>query len=204
MLADYFFHTRILHFVKDFYVGVLNVRDYWMWFEWQYHGSPHVHGVVWLSDAPGVHQAFTSTETLINIRQQIINFIDSVVCTTNPAVLPDGSNASDAPMSQTNPHICNKSYFNVVDHCQDLKELAVTCQRHTQCSPAYCLRTKNGKQQCRFGYPKDFQPNATVSTADGDIVLQTARNDGLVNSYNPMQLSGWRANVDMQYWVSRR
>ena len=36
-----------------------------------------------------------------------------------------------------------------------------------------------------------------------DLDLITARNDPLINSYNPAQLVGWRANVDMQYCVSR-
>ena len=31
----------------------------------------------------------------------------------------------------------------------------------------------------------------------------TARNDGLVNSHNPVQLSAWRGNVDMQYCASK-
>ena len=35
-------------------------------------------------------------------------------------------------------------------------------------------------------------------------MLLTARNDGVINSFNPVQLSAWRANVDMQYIVSRR
>ena len=39
---------------------------------------------------------------------------------------------------------------------------------------------------------------------DQEPVLFTAQNDGLINSYNPVQLSAWRANVDMQYCVSRR
>ena len=34
-------------------------------------------------------------------------------------------------------------------------------------------------------------------------MLLTARNDGMINSYNPIQLSAWRANVDMQFIVSR-
>ncbi len=38
---------------------------------------------------------------------------------------------------------------------------------------------------------------------DGDLVLSTARNDPLINSFNPAQLSAWRANVDMQYCISR-
>lgn len=34
--------------------------------------------------------------------------------------------------------------------------------------------------------------------------MLTARNDCLLNSYNPVQLSAWRENVDMQYIVSRQ
>lgn len=42
-----------------------------------------------------------------------------------------------------------------------------------------------------------------MSVEDGDVELQTARNDPLINSFNCIQLSAWRANVDMQYCVSR-
>ena len=41
-------------------------------------------------------------------------------------------------------------------------------------------------------------------TEDEDPVLLTAQNDGLINSFNQVQLSTWRANVDMHYCVSRR
>ena len=43
-----------------------------------------------------------------------------------------------------------------------------------------------------------------MSVEDGDVGLQTTRNDPLINSFNCIQLSGWRANVDMQYCVSRQ
>ena len=56
---------------------------------------------------------------------------------------------------------------------------------------------------CRFGYPKPLQPETTVVTEDEPTLL-TARNDGMLNSFNPVQLSAWHANVDMQYIVSRR
>ena len=49
----------------------------------------------------------------------------------------------------------------------------------------------------------DLQPETTVVTEDEPTLL-TARNDGMLNSFNPVQLSAWRANVDMQYIVSRR
>ena len=38
---------------------------------------------------------------------------------------------------------------------------------------------------------------------DGEPELLIARNDSLVNSFNPVQLSAWHANVEMQYCVSR-
>ena len=82
-------------------------------------------------------------------------------------------------------------------------ELIATCQRHTRCSPAYCLKKKKGVQECRFGYPKPLQPVTTIDMEGSTPTLLTQRNDCLLNSYNPVQLSAWRANVDMQYIVSR-
>ena len=77
----------------------------------------------------------------------------------------------------------------VDDLNQDLADLVATCQRHTRCLAAYCLCTHNGQQKCRFGYPKPLQPETTLLTEDGEPVLFTKRNDGLVNSFNPIQLS---------------
>ena len=42
-----------------------------------------------------------------------------------------------------------------------------------------------------------------MTQEDGEPMVQTARNDALLNAFNPLQLSAWRANVDMQYIVSR-
>ena len=110
----------------------------------------------------------------------------------------------EAPPPKTDPHIFNQPYSEVVDFDQDLADLIATCQRHTCCSEAYCLQTRNGQQKCRFGYPKPLQPETALVTEGDDPVLLTARNDGLINSYNPVQLSAWRANVDIQYCVPCR
>ena len=54
--TDWFFYHRVMEFVKGFYVGVLGATDYWLRFEWQHRGSPHVHGLAWLPDTPDVEQ----------------------------------------------------------------------------------------------------------------------------------------------------
>ena len=199
-LADWFFYHRLMEFVKIFYLGVLGATDYWLRFEWQHRGSPHVHGLAWLPDTPAVKQLLECPSD--SLKEDIIRHADQLVC-TNPAVLPDGSNVGDAPAPKTDPHICNKAYEDFQGLDKDLADLVATCQRHTRCSAAYCLRTKHGKQECRFGYPKPLQPGTAIVTEE-EPTLITARNDGMINSFNSVQLSAWLANVDMQYIVSHQ
>ena len=157
-----------------------------------------MHGLAWLSNAPSIELGVVQEASM---QQQITEYVDKIVSTVNPAIFEDGSNASDAPLPQVDPHVCNKPFDTVDDYEKDLKELIATCQRHTH-SPSYCLKTKNGEQQCRFGYPKPLQIHTTLSrTDDNDIEVVTKRNDPLINSFNPIQLSAWRANVDMQYCI---
>ena len=143
-LADWFFYQRIIKFMDVFYKGILKAKDYWLRFEYQHRGSPHVHGVAWLEDAPDVEKILSSEDPFQ--QQELIRYIDKTVTTINPPVLPNGSNMSDAPLPKTNPHVCNTPYSEVEDHHQDLCDLIATCQRHTCCSAAYCLCIKNGVQ----------------------------------------------------------
>ena len=89
------------------------------------------------------------------------------------------------------------------DFEEDLTDLIATCQRHTRCSESYCLHMRNGKQECRFGYPKNLQEQTTINMTEEEAVILTARNDGMINSFNHIQLTAWCANVDMQYIVLR-
>ncbi len=207
-IADWFFFHRISKFVEAFYVNVLGAVDYWFRFEWQHRGSPHVHGVAWFREAPDVEKLLSTKDDaeFLDAVEKILSYGDNLVSTDNPAISPDGSDAHNAPLPKIKPHVCNKWYADVHDLHIDLVELIATCQRHTRCSTAYCLKKKkDGQLQCRFKYPKDLQPVTRIVTSDdGEPTMLTQRNDSLLNSYNPVQLSAWRANVDMQMIVSRR
>ena len=129
------------------------------------------------------------------LRNEVIQHADRTVTTLNPALSSSADSESQWPAPVTTPHVCNKSYLDV--------RLVATCQRHTRCSEAYCLCTRHGHQECRFGYPNPLQPETAIAT-EPEPTLLTARNDGMINSFNPVQLSAWCANVDMQYIVARR
>ena len=101
-------------------------------------------------------------------KEALIQYVDKVFSTTNQAVLPDGINVNEDLPPNTNPYICNLPYSQVEDFDHDLADLNATCQRHTRCSAAYCLRTQNNQQKCRFSYPKPLQPETALVT---DTVL---------------------------------
>ena len=207
-IADWLFYERISKFVEAFYVDILGATDYWFRFEWQHRGSPHVHGLAWLPNAPDAEKLLSCDESsqFLDVVEHVISYVDQIVSTMNPGIPADGNNMQNAvPLPKTKPHVCNRSYTKITDMNMDLVDLIATCQRHTRCSTAYCLKKKKGKQECRFGYPKPLQPTTSItSQEDGEPVVLTARNDSLLNGYNPVQLSAWRANVDLQYVVSRQ
>ena len=97
-----------------------------------------MHGIAWFADAPDVQHLLAAEDysDLIGGVENVTSYADSIVSTIKPAISMDGSNAENAPLTQTKPHVCNKSYSEVEDIKMDLTELIATYQRHTRCSPA--------------------------------------------------------------------
>src|SRR6266536_498528 len=77
---------------------------------------------------------------------RVVQYLDSLITTINPGI--------DAPVLDQHP--CQKNSDKLHDDMQDYVELVNKLQRHTRCSPSYCLHTDHkGQQFCRFGFPKD-------------------------------------------------
>lgn len=100
-LADWFFYHRVHKFIDTYYVDILGASDYWYRFKWQHRGSPHVHGLAWLHNAPNAEQALKEDDP--SSKRELINFIDDLVCTNNPGVLQDGNNLDEAPLQALIP-----------------------------------------------------------------------------------------------------
>ena len=98
-----------------FYVGILGASDYWLCFEWQHRGSPHIHGLAWLTNAPNVEEIIALPSALE--KEMLIKFIDRLISTCNPAILSDGSNAHDAPpLDLLLMHVRRARYTDIIDH----------------------------------------------------------------------------------------
>jgi len=134
------------------------IKDFWWWYEWQHHGSSHVHGFLWLEDAPSVDDFDrTNAESI----QNYINFWDQHVSTWHP-------NLSQPP-AQIHP---SAQLFNTLqDTKKELAEMLNRLQHHTCCAPGYC-ECKNKKKDteeifCRFGYPRQCRDQSELSQDPG-------------------------------------
>ncbi|PKB91697.1 hypothetical protein RhiirA5_447944 [Rhizophagus irregularis] len=114
---------------------------------------------------------------------EVVQYLDNLVTTINPGL--------DMPVPERYP--CQKQKSEIRDDQQDYIDLINKLQRHTRCSPRYCLRIdKEGRQFCKFKYSKEIVEKTFVrDDGHGQPELVTARNDPYINPHSQLQLQGW-------------
>ena len=193
LTVDSYVLLRFQIFFDEFLKPYLSINDYWYRVEWQHRGSLHIHGLAWMENVP---------DSNVCAENDVVRFWNMYVNSWNPAIHV-GHNPVDFYWP-VQGHPCSIPYEEIVDLPGDLKDLVNVCQKHTRCSPGYCLRVlPDGQQRCRFGFPKPIQPYTTaVFTLDENghrtkLEIVPASNDPSINRYNSRCLSVWRANMDM-------
>ena len=176
-IAAWFFDKRFQIFLKTVLISKWGLEDYWYRYEWQHQGSVHVHGTEIMRNAPLFD--WDNMKNNNDEMSRILSHFDSLITTINPC--------PDAPVPDRHP--CQKGNEELCDNLQDYIELVNKLQKHTRCNPLYCLRSKDGQQYCRFGFPKDNVEHSFIHENDrGQPELITSRNDPYVNSHNRLQL----------------
>lgn len=149
-----------------------------------------MHGVLWLNNAPDVSKICTASD---EEKQEVIKYFDELISTMHPNV-----NEPPAPV-----HPCRVKVSQVTNDKQDLAQLLNKVQRHTICTPGYCLKGKPPK--CRFKFPIDFCETTTLDCSDpNNVQLVTRRNDKRLNKYNKFIIQTWRGNIDVSPVLSKQ
>src|SRR3989440_1844252 len=187
-MASWFFSKRFEIFFHEVLKKYWDLEDWWYRYEFQHRGSVHVHGIGKRKNAPKIdwNQIKDNEDEMKNV----IRYIDSMVSTINPEI--------NAPIPERHP--CQKSSSEIEYDLQDYIELINKLQRHTRCSPQYCIRrSKSGQEACRFGFPKELTDRTFIRDDNHrQPELVTSRNDPYINPHNRLQLQGWCANVDLK------
>ncbi|CAG8503777.1 4193_t:CDS:2 [Paraglomus occultum] len=126
-VAAWFFNERFEKFFNHVLKKHWNLEDWWYRFEWQHRGSVHVHGIGKIKHGPTIEwEKIKDDENAMN---EIVKYANSLVTTINPGI--------NAPIP--NRHPCQKNHSELQDDLQDYIDLINKLQRHTRCSPSYCI-----------------------------------------------------------------
>ncbi|KAK3921567.1 LOW QUALITY PROTEIN: putative LRR receptor-like serine/threonine-protein kinase [Frankliniella fusca] len=183
LCSDYFYETVSI-FITEVLVPFLKVLEYWFRFEWQMRGVGHVHGVLWVHDAPKIVNFETISETE---KVQVIDYFSM--------------EPPDCNYVKTANHPCRLKVSEVQDKNEDIAALVNTVQRH-KCS-LRCLKKISSKSKkepnltCRHNFPHKLQEESSIErNARGHFEFFPKRNDPNINKYMEFILTTYRANHD--------
>lgn len=176
---SYFFQKRASIFIHKVLKPKFGVIDYWFHFEFQHRGSPHVHGLLWLENAPDLSAIKKNDKDEFDYA---LEYFDSLICTDN---LNPSSDIGDT------------------DHLDDYIKLINHFQRHTK-HTKYCYKKNTAEKKCRFNFPKPLVDKSTLelNPSSNQYEFISKRNDELMNPHSRFITELWCANHDLQNIVS--
>ena len=80
-IAIWFFNKRFELFFNDILKWQWNLEDWWYQFEWQHHGSIHVHGIRKRQNAPVIEWKKMQEDE--NITNEVVQYLNTLVTTIN-------------------------------------------------------------------------------------------------------------------------
>ncbi|OAQ57415.2 ATP-dependent DNA helicase PIF1 [Pochonia chlamydosporia 170] len=206
-IAAFHFHRRYCFFRDVVLRTKFNITDYWDRYEWQGRGSPHNHGLYWMEKCPG---ADMEDEAARDVFARTWGFHITAINPEPSRTMPQGEGN---PLS-VDPLSTEMTFLR-------LSQIVNRCQRH-RCNTTYCLRVRkrtgdlardmegaaadieatnaaSPERECRFDFPRALRELAAVIRKEGKsyYVFEAARNDNLMNHFNPAIILGWLANIDI-------
>ncbi|KAJ3505917.1 hypothetical protein NLJ89_g7163 [Agrocybe chaxingu] len=212
-IAAAYLDQRLQVYFKHFLTPLLGIKDFWYRYEWQERGSGHIHGFLWMKDAPKVdeinfdllkHPGCVIPPDQEEKMRQFTAFWDRIISTWNPFPHHD----ENQPLLGENP--CSKDRASAQYTKQELADLLNWVERHTKCMPGYCQvkRKVTGQSEpqtfCRFDYPMALRHEAGIGLdSKFRVRFEPRRNDRLLNTHNVAMILGWKANVDVKPVLSK-
>ena len=210
---DYQFNTFLKTFLMSDVAPLGKIKDWFYRVEYQQIGSPHIHMMLWLEDAPVFG---------IDKDEDVISFIDQIITCETPK---DNADLLDLVNRQTHrhSHTCRKRSKSICrfNYPQPpMRTTQILYPLDDSFSGAIVRKLKESFKNIKKilndlkeGEDISFHQlfiNLGVSEEDyilairsslncPTIFLKRKPNELRVNNYNPACLSAWRTNMDVQF-----
>ncbi len=76
-IATWFFEKRFKVFFEKVLISKWGLVDWWYRFEWQHHGSVHIHGIAKRKDAPEID--WKKIKNNNEIMEEVVHYLDSLI-----------------------------------------------------------------------------------------------------------------------------
>ncbi|KID81680.1 ATP-dependent DNA helicase PIF1 [Metarhizium guizhouense ARSEF 977] len=189
-IAAFHFYRRYCFFRDIVLSKKFKITDYWDRYEWQGRGSPHNHGLYWMENCPRVDM---EDEAARDVFARTWGFHITAINPEPSRTMPQGEGN---PLS-VDPLSTELTFLR-------LSRIVNRCQRH-RCNTTYCLRVKKRTVDLARdmeGAAADIEvANAANPEREKEgksyYVFEAARNDNLMNHFNPAIILGWLGNIDI-------
>ncbi|GMF68257.1 unnamed protein product [Phytophthora fragariaefolia] len=176
------------------------IEDFFWRVEFQQRGSPHIHALLWIKDAPDVLKLSESEEG----RAELAAFVDRSISVLSKSLQSLETCPCNTCTTQREEKVdilaVRPPDYGTNEWGCDLSHLVQRVQQHI-CYTGTACRKKSSES--RFGYPKPLQSHTEIeaeTASDGtpSLTVKLKREVLTINNYSPLLLSSWRANVDIQ------
>lgn len=199
------FYRRFIAFMTHIILGkskpIGHVVDYFWRVEFQKRGSPHIHGLLWIKDAPDVNELSKTDEGRLKLAEFVDQNIHTRIKTLEELQDCECDFCLNERNNNSNPDILTRQPPSNVDYDDcDLRRVVNRVQQHI-CFPTSSCRLKNGS--CRFSFPKQLRETTIIEidqVSEGVKRLQVhcKRNNPYINNFNSILIVRWRANMDLK------
>ena len=212
---DFQFNTFLRQFLMTSTAPLGKIKDWFYRVEYQQRGSPHIHMLIWLEDAP----VFGVTDD-----KDIISFIDQIITCQKPDDDPELVDLVNRQMHK-HSHTCRKKSKRACRFNYPQPPMRSTMILHPLEDTFSEPDIKRLKQQWKDIMTKlnDFKDGQNITLNFDDflqelgvseqnylsalrsslncptIFLKRQPNELRINNYNPFCLKAWRANMDIQF-----
>lgn len=202
-IAATYLERRVGLFMKHVICPLHGVEHYWYRYEWQARGSGHVHGVLWLRNAPNPEdidwKLLRKLDVIISDEQEektktFVDFWDRIITAINPSPRED----SNTPLTGQHPSSIRPENL---DHVRsELADLLNWVQRHEYCliNPKVPGSIEKAAV-CRFDYPHPLRYSSGCGfDCKKRPRFEHKRNNPLLNAYNPTMMIQYRSEADIE------
>ena len=137
---------------------ILILYHFFYRYEWQHHGSAHIHGFLWLDGAPNMETLNWQDPDQINTAK---SFFNKYVATWNPRYNHDAHIHAHQSIEDETFLLDTKDILSS-NPLHDYEQLLNRVQRHTKCPEKSCLRRKGNTLECRYKCPWKVQNESSL------------------------------------------